>query len=137
MKHFYRGKSCRGFTLLEVLVAMTIVGLGVVTLLQVFSLGLRLHARGTVRTDAMLQGARLMDELLARKRLEAGSNSGKLANAGRWTSQVQAPREALSSLTLSGDWEIKEVALEMVVRDGATERQVELRTLRLSRKVDP
>ena len=38
-EHFW-GKSCLGFTLLEVLVALTIVGLGVVTLLQIFSLGL-------------------------------------------------------------------------------------------------
>ncbi len=34
-----------GFTLLEVVVAMSIVALGVVTLFEIFSLGLRLGAR--------------------------------------------------------------------------------------------
>ncbi|MGZ9125825.1 MAG: type IV pilus modification PilV family protein, partial [Candidatus Binatia bacterium] len=48
-----RGKD--GFTLLEVLIAMTIVGLGVVTLLQIFSLGLRLASRSNVQTDAIAQ----------------------------------------------------------------------------------
>ena len=71
-----------GFTLLEVLVAMTIVGLGVVTLLQIFSLGLRLQARSTVRTEAMFQGARVMDELLARKRLGEGAQTASSARTG-------------------------------------------------------
>jgi prepilin-type N-terminal cleavage/methylation domain-containing protein len=133
----YCGKSPEGFTLLEVLVAMTIVGLGVVTLLQIFSLGLRLQARSTVRTEAIVQGARVMDELLARKRLGEGSERGKLAPDGHWTSQVQGTRDASSSLSLSGNWEIKEVALEMVVQDGARERRMELKTLRLSKKANP
>lgn len=123
--------------MLEVLVAMTIVGLGVVTLLQIFSLGLRLQSRSTVRTEAVLQGARVMDELLARKRLGEGSDRGKLANDGRWSSQVQTARDASPSLSLSGNWELKEVALEMVVLDGASERRMELKTLRLAKKVNP
>lgn len=116
---------------------MTIVGLGVVTLLQIFSLGLRLQSRSTVRTEAVLQGARVMDELLARKRLGEGSDRGKLANDGRWSSQVQTARDASPSLSLSGNWELKEVALEMVVLDGASERRMELKTLRLAKKVNP
>ena len=41
-----------GFTLLEVVVAMAIVGLGVVALLEIFSLGLRLETRSAARTEA-------------------------------------------------------------------------------------
>ena len=127
-----RGKSSDGFTLLEVLVAMTIVGLGVVTLLQVFSLGLRLQARSMSRNEAIVQGSRVMDELLARKRVE--SAAGRLGDGGRWTAQVRTVRDAPTSLGLSGNWELKEVALEMAVRDGGRERQVELKTLRLARQ---
>ena len=78
MKNLDRKKKSAGFTLLEVMVAMTIVGLGVVTLLQVFSLGLRLQSRGYAQTDAMIHGARIMDELLARRRLDDAAASGKL-----------------------------------------------------------
>jgi prepilin-type N-terminal cleavage/methylation domain-containing protein len=130
------GKLCRGFTLLEVLVAMTIVGLGVVTLLQIFSSGLRLQARSMVRNEAIVQGNRVMDELLARKRLE-GVDRGKLGTDGRWTAQVQTLRDAPSSLGLSGNWELQEVSLEMIVRDGERERQIDLKTLRLVRKANP
>jgi len=114
---------------------MTIVGLGVVTLLQIFSSGLRLQARSMVRNEAMIQGNRVMDELLARKSL-AGGDSGKLGANGRWTAQIQTVRDP-SSLALSGDWELKEVSVEMVVRDGERERQIDLKTLRLVRKANP
>ena len=123
-----------GFTLLEVLVAMTIVGLGVVTLLQIFSLGLRLGARSTANTEAVTYGARVMDELLARRKLSEGSNSGTLGAAGRWKSQVQTVRDSSASLNLSSNWELKEVAVEMTVADGDRERRVEMKTLRLTKK---
>ena len=129
-------KSSRGFTLLEVLVALTIVGLGVVTLLQIFSLGLRLQSRSNVRTEAIVQGSRVMDELLARKRLTEPADRGKLGPNGRWTAQIQAMRDPPSSLGLSGNWELKEITLEMIVRDGDRERQIDLKTLRLVKKAN-
>ena len=136
MRHIPCDKPVSGFTLIEVLVAMTIVGLGVVTLLQIFSLGLRLQARSTARTEAIVQGARVMDELLARKRLDEGSERGKLGAEGRWTSSVQPTRDPLS-FGFSGNWQLKEVALDIVVMEGAQERRLELKTLRLARKTSP
>lgn len=136
MNDYGRDKFCSGFTLLEVLVAMTIVGLGVVTLLQIFSSGLRLQARSQVRNEAMVRGSRVMDELLARKRLE-GADRGTLGTDGRWTAQIQTVRDGPSSFGLSGNWELKEVSVEMVVRDGERERQIDLKTLRLVRKANP
>jgi prepilin-type N-terminal cleavage/methylation domain-containing protein len=128
--------SPKGFTLLEVLVAVTIVGLGVVAVLQVFSLGLRLGARSTTSTEAVTYGARVMDELLARKKLFEGSDSGTLGAAGRWRSQVQALRDSSPSLNLSSNWELREVAVEMTVMEGDRERRVDFKTLRLTKKTD-
>ena len=126
-----------GFTLLEVLVAMTILGLGVVTLLQIFSQGLRLGARSTTHTETLTAGARVMDELLARKKLTEGSQTGTLGADGRWSAQVQAVRDHTPSLNLSSPWELKEVGLEMTVTDGERERRIELKTLRLGKKGNP
>ncbi len=130
----FAARDRRGFTLLEVMVAMTIVGLGVVTLLQIFSLGLRLGARSNLATEATAQSARLMDELLARPTLRDGSESGRVATGGRWRSQVQTQRDAAPSLNLGSNWELKEVNLEFSLADGDRERRVELKTLRLARK---
>gem|GEM_PF-459818 len=127
-------RSCRAFTLLEVLVAMTIVGLGVVTLLQIFSQGLRLQTRSAANSEAVTEGARVMDELLARKKWSDGSDNGRLGAAGRWTAQIQTMRDEPSSLGLGSNWELKEVALQLVVNDGGRDRHIELKTLRLARK---
>jgi len=123
-----------GFTLLEVLIAMTIVGLGVVTLLQIFSQGLRLGARSSVQTEALSQGARVMDELLARPKLRDGTESGTVARTNHWRSQIQTLRDNAPTLNLGSNWELKEIGLEMTVADGDRERRVELKTLRLARK---
>ena len=126
----------RGFTLIEVLVALTILGLGVVTLLQIFSLGLRLDARSVVRTESAADGARVMDELLARKKLPQGDESGTFGANGRWQAQVQTVREPLS-LDLAKTWELKEVALELYRLDGRRERLIDLKTYRLGKKTNP
>jgi hypothetical protein len=113
---------------------MTIVGLGVVTLLQIFSLGLRLGTRSSERTDVVNHGAHVMDELLARKKLSEGSESGRLGADARWQAQTQAVRESTSTLRLESQWELKEVTVEMSVGDGGRERSIEFKTLRLARK---
>jgi len=132
----FNRQTNRGFTLIEVLVALTILGLGVVTLLQIFSLGLRLDARSAVRTESAADGARVMDELLARKKLPQGDESGTFGANGRWQAQVQTVREPLS-LDLAKTWELKEVALELYRLDGRRERLIDLKTYRLGKKTNP
>jgi len=123
-----------GFTLLEVVVAMTIVGLGVVTLLQIFSFGLRLGAKSTVQTEAMAYGRVLMDEFLARQKMEDGTERGSLNDKNRWMFQIQTVRNPAGSLDLGSPWELKELKLDLQMTDGGRERHVELSTLRLMRK---
>jgi prepilin-type N-terminal cleavage/methylation domain-containing protein len=125
-----------GFTLLEVLIAMTIVGLGVVTLLQIFSLGLRLQSRSMGRNEAVARGIRVMDQLLAQKRLES-SASGRLGDDSRWISQVRTAPDEPTALALSENWELKEVSLELVLPSGGAEQRVELKTFRLVRRDNP
>ena len=131
-----RASRAQGFTLLEVVVAMTIVGLGVVTLLEIFSMGLRLGARSTDRTDAIAQGRQVMDEFLLRQPLTEGSEEGRVDDKTRWQIRVQAVKEAPGTLALSAPWQLMEVDLEMRVNEAGRERRVELKTLRLVRARD-
>ncbi|MGE5303749.1 MAG: type IV pilus modification PilV family protein [Alphaproteobacteria bacterium] len=126
--------AARGFTLLEVVVAMAIVGLGVVTLLELFSMGLRLGARSAARTEANSYARQVMDEVLARRTLENGTERGRADANRRWTLQIQSVPQSDQTLTLSNDWELKEISLDVVVMDAGSERHVELRTLRLVKK---
>lgn len=113
---------------------MTIVGLGVVTLLQIFSLGLRLGAKSSSQTEAIAYGRELMDELLLRQKMEDGSERGSTRDKNRWTLQIQTMRDPARTLSLGSDWELKEVKLDLRVMDAGRERHVELSTLRLMRK---
>jgi prepilin-type N-terminal cleavage/methylation domain-containing protein len=126
-----------GFTLLEVVVAMTIVGLGVVTLLEIFSLGLRLGARSAVHTEAGTYGRQVMDELLARRNLPDGSEQGSSGANRHWKIQIQPIVESGQTLGLSSPWDLKEISVDMVVMDAGRERHVELKTLRLVKKKNP
>ncbi len=116
---------------------MTIVGLGVVTLLQIFSQGLRLGERSSARTEMVASGARVMDELLARKILSDGSQAGNVGVTGRWNAQIREVRDPAPALNLSSNWELKEVTLEMTINDSGRERRVDLKTLRLGKKGPP
>ena len=113
---------------------MTIVGLGVMTLLQIFSQGLQLQARSIANSEAVAQGARVMDGLLARKNWSDGNDSGKLEAGGRWNARLQTVRDDRESLELTSNWELKELDLQVFVSEGGRDRAVDLKTLRLTRK---
>jgi general secretion pathway protein I len=126
-----------GFTLLEVVVAMTIVGIGVVTLLEIFSTGLRLGSRSSAATEAMTYGRQAMDEILLRRKIEIGAQQGSLNERARWKLGIEPVQEPSDRLSLSSAWELKEITLDMRVTDAGRDRPVELRTYRLVRKKNP
>ena len=135
-----RGKfssPAAGFTLLEVVVAMTIVGIGVVTLLEIFSMGLRLGSRSSAATEAMTYGRQAMDEILLRRNIEEGAQQGSLNKRARWKLGIEPVKEPSDTLSLSSAWELKEITLDMRVTDAGRDRPVELRTYRLVRKKNP
>ena len=123
-----------GFTLLEVVVAMTIVGLGVVTLLEIFSMGLRLGARSEIRTEAINAGRQIMDEFLVRRDFSEGTEEGNLASGGRWQLRVEPVRQDPEELSLSNEWELREIVVDMTASDAGRERRMELKTMRLVKK---
>jgi prepilin-type N-terminal cleavage/methylation domain-containing protein len=133
-KKVFSLKRRSGFTLLEVVVAMAIVGLGVVSLLEIFSLGLRLGARSSVDTEAMAYGREVMDEVLARTVIEQGASQGNFQERGRWQLRVQGVRELERTLSLGSAWELKEVTIGVRLTDA--NREIELKTFKLVRRAD-
>ncbi len=115
-----------GFTLLEVVVAMAIVGLGIVTLLELFSSGLRLGPKSSERTEAILYARQVMDEALIRREVARGREDGSFENKYRWVLRTDPVREE-AVLELSSGWELEQVTLEMG-------NLVQMKTLRLVKK---
>ena len=122
-------RTSAGFTLLEVVVAMAIVGLGVVTVMEVFSLGLRLSRTSSEKTETVAVGRQVFDRILLRREPGDGLETGVLAEGYRW--QLDTTRfEVDQALSLSTPWQLKEINL--TIRGG--DREIEMTTLRLVRE---
>jgi len=116
----------RGFSLLEVLVATLILGLGVVTLIQLSSQGLRL----VKRSDEQQQAALLADRLLrVAEPLAEGVETGQ-EGAMTWERRV-ARRETPEALLPPNGPAPELRALTVTVRWGGG-RALEVASLRLA-----
>jgi general secretion pathway protein I len=119
--------SQRGFTLLEVLVALAIMGLAVVTVIQLFSQGLRLlklsgdHQRAVLLADQKLREVESLAE-----GIEAGQD-GEFA----WERRVE-PHPLPETLTTPATARLPLFRLSVQVRWSGN-RTVEVSTLRTVR----
>lgn len=77
-----------GSTLVEVLVAFTIVSVVVVMSLQLFGDGLRQTSRAQAVTAALTFARSLLVELETGGRLRLGTTAGELPDGGRWRVSV-------------------------------------------------
>lgn len=125
-------RQCRGFSLLEILVAFVIMALTLGVLLQVFSSGLRTAMVAEEYGEATRLAGSLLTEVSVVRPLERGERSGEFEGTPyRWQVAV-AP---LSMQALAPNASERFDTLEIVVRvswaAGRGERDVELRSLRL------
>lgn len=80
MKQPSRVQNRAGLSLLEVLVAVTILGFAFVTLFELFSEGLGRASKAEVYTFALISARSIMDETLAKDTLEESSDYDSLDN---------------------------------------------------------
>jgi general secretion pathway protein I len=129
-------RSSRGFTLVEVLVAMLVLSITVVAVLQLFGGGLRLVRASGDHLDAVLLAETQMAEL-AGQTLEEGVTEGT-EGAYRWTRRVVVDASLLpkdDGSEVAPRVRLARVSVE--VRWGRN-RQVKLVTLRpLGESVEP
>jgi Tfp pilus assembly protein PilV len=119
--------------LLEVIVALAIVGIGVVTVLELFSSGLRLEARSRARSLASVYSRELLDEALARPTLGQGRESGSFDSTYGWT-LVSRSLPDQTRLSSKARWELHEVVSRVRYREEGRDREVETKTLRLTKR---
>jgi len=81
--------SSGGFTLLEVMVALAILGIGIVTVLELFAGGLRLGVKASRYTQATIYAQNVMSRLFAQTSLDDGEESGELPGGYAWRSRIQ------------------------------------------------
>src|SRR2546425_10527100 len=67
-----------GFTLLEVMVALAVLAIGIVTALELFAGSLRLGTQASHHTPAAIYAQNVMDRLLDQSTLDDAAGSGDL-----------------------------------------------------------
>ena len=127
-----------GFTLLEIAVALAILGAGVVTCLQVFSGSLRLQSRASRQTRVVLLARAAMDQLLARHELE-NSTAELATDTQGFTTRIEVgdagPEDGI--VVPEGiepdDLPVipKRLAVQVTWNDGSGDKTYTLRTVRL------
>jgi len=75
-------RNARGFTLLEVAVALAIMGVGVVTVLELFSAGLKMETGAGVRARAVVYARGLLDQTMALAEIKPGNRTLRKSTRG-------------------------------------------------------
>ena len=127
-------KQARGFTLVEILVALTLFAVVGGSLLQLFQSGLRTARLAGEQTHAVLLARSKLTELQAYSHHQAGVSSGRLQGGYRWQAVLSPKADA-------GDTErtrLKPLDLVLTITWGKAgeERKFSLQSLLLTRQVD-
>jgi prepilin-type N-terminal cleavage/methylation domain-containing protein len=129
-----------GFTLLEIAVALAIVGIGMVACMQVFSGALKLQDRASRQSRAVLVARVGMDELLMRPNQELRDGCEERAAGADGFRMRRCVRKAGPEDGVEEDNEA-DVQLEQILRylevavawqDGAGEKTYTVRSMRLT-----
>ena len=121
-----------GFTLVEVLVALAILAIALVTLIRLLlvSVSMTDHARDVSRATLLAQAR--MDEALSSRNLEPDSPSGRVeGEAGEPTLQWETTvtDKSIAALESVGVQNLREVKVRVSWGKGDGERSIEMATL--------
>lgn len=87
--------GARGFTLVEVAVALAILALSLGVLYQTFGWGLRRTGLLQQQETALLTAQSMLAEIRARPRLQAGTTDGRTPQGMQWSAHIE-PYDARS-----------------------------------------
>jgi prepilin-type N-terminal cleavage/methylation domain-containing protein len=125
-----------GFTLIEIAVAIAILGVGVVTLQQIYQGSLRLQNRAMRQDLAVLRARMAMDRMIADPTVSVGSDCTNGGGFRTCTSRLLAP-DAYGGSGGKHEFDIEESELKLYFlevdvtwQDGAGDKTYTLKTLR-------
>lgn len=122
-----------GFTLIEVLVAISILGMSLVLIFSLFSQGLRALQVDQAYSEAVILAKAKMDEADLLSSLEPGAEEGDHPGGFSWGREIVEVDEP-SPFALQQRTRKFKVRVEVAWKSGLRERKVALETLRTTLK---
>ena len=128
------GKSRRegGFTLVEVVVAMAVLGISLVLIIELFSGGLRLGRASEEYTLAGQLARQKMEELSLTQPIAEGVEEGEFDSTYRW--QVEVKKIDILSIPLETDYrppaDLYQIQIHIIWKSGSKERSTRIETFK-------
>jgi len=130
-------RTPNGFTLLEVMVALAVLAMGIAAVLELFGGGLRLTAKSSKRTQAVVYAQSVMDRLLAQSTLDDGNDGGEFPGGFSWRARVSEirPDDDASALQQKSQnqtefFRLKQINVEVSWSEGVGAQSYALSSLR-------
>ena len=130
--------NSRGFTLLEVMIALAILALGIVTVLELLSGSLHLGVKASRSTQAAIYAQNILDRLFAQTTLQDGDERGEFPDGYVWHARVQEIRPDDDHSRLQPNrpnqtdfFHLKEIAIELSWNENGGTQSFVLRSLRV------
>lgn len=123
----------KGFTLLEILVALTILGIATAIILQQFSAGLKVARLTQEYTNALIHAREKLEEHSLSPRLSEKEESGEFEDGYRWQ-VIVAPYEEKSDQDTGTEFlllSMYKITSRVSWMAGDRERKVELETIKI------
>jgi general secretion pathway protein I len=129
-------KLCTGFTLIEVVVALAILGIGLTVIIELFSGGLRLARTSEEYTKAMNFAHMKMEEITSQRKIEEGTDEGKCDDdTFHW--QVRIKKTDLLPVEKDSDFkppiELFQVRVDILWKSGSKERSASIESYKASK----
>lgn len=128
-----------GFTLMEVLVSMAILGIALTLILELFSGGLRSAKISEEYTKAVWYGNAKMEEMLTVQDLSEGVTEGSFDSQYAWRSEV---KKSNPKLTVEEDGQtnlpidLYQIVVRVTWSSGSGQRSYEVESLRVFKSED-
>jgi general secretion pathway protein I len=132
------GRLDKGFTLIEVVVSLAILGIGLTVIIELFSGGLRLGRTSEDYTKAMSYARMKLEEITSIQDIQEGTDEGEFDKTFRW--QVDVKKVDLLPVNRSPDLkppvDLFQVKVNILWKLGSKERSASLETYKTVKPAD-
>jgi general secretion pathway protein I len=125
----------RGFTLIEVVVALSILGIGLTVIIELFSGGLRLGRTSEEYTRAVSFARMKMEEISSQPTIEEGTEEGEFDEKYRWQMTAKKvdilPAEVKKGSDYKPPVDLFQVKIDVLWKLGSHERSTSIESYKI------
>jgi general secretion pathway protein I len=130
-----RSLGTRGFTLIETVIALAILGIGLTVIIELFSGGLRLARTSEEYTKAMNFARTKLEEIISQQNIEEGTDEGEFDDTFRW--QVNTKKMDLLPVEKDSDFkppvELFQVKVDILWKSGSKDKSATIQSYKVNK----